>query len=152
MQIPNGFEPHYRKSPVTDAWEPLYSRRRGGIVEIGLVVAKPHTNSRGLLHGGIIAALADNAMGLSYHDTRVSLLGEAEAAKTGLTVNLAIDFVSTARGGSWLQVTPRILRAGKATGFVDATVTADDKIIARASAIFRTVDQSKQQNLNMEAG
>jgi acyl-coenzyme A thioesterase PaaI-like protein len=91
-------------------------------------------------------------MGLSYHDTRVSLLGEAEAAKTGLTVNLAIDFVSTARGGSWLQVTPRILRAGKATGFVDATVTADDKIIARASAIFRTVDQSKQQNLNMEAG
>jgi hypothetical protein len=25
--IPDGFEPHFRKSPLTDPWEPLYSKR-----------------------------------------------------------------------------------------------------------------------------
>jgi hypothetical protein len=24
--IPEGFEPHFRKSPFTDPWEPLYPR------------------------------------------------------------------------------------------------------------------------------
>jgi len=32
---------------------------------MGLWLAKPHTNSRGLIHGGLISALADNAMGYS---------------------------------------------------------------------------------------
>ena len=26
-EIPAGFEPHFRKSPFTDPWEPLYSRK-----------------------------------------------------------------------------------------------------------------------------
>jgi hypothetical protein len=26
-EIPEGFEPHYRQSPLTDPWEPLYSKR-----------------------------------------------------------------------------------------------------------------------------
>ena len=25
--IPDGFEPHFRKSPLTDPWEPLYRRK-----------------------------------------------------------------------------------------------------------------------------
>ncbi len=60
---PAGFAPHFRKSPVTDPWEPLYSRVLDDRVVIGFHVAGAHTNSRGMLHGGLIAALADNAMG-----------------------------------------------------------------------------------------
>ncbi len=63
--IPEGFEPHFRKSPFTDPWEPLYSRRTDKAVFMGLRLAKPHTNARGLIHGGLIASLADNAMGYS---------------------------------------------------------------------------------------
>src|ERR1700741_2652160 len=65
QNIPEGFEPHFRKSPLTDPWEPIYSRKTPNAVILGLRLAKPHTNSRGLIHGGLIAALADNAMGLS---------------------------------------------------------------------------------------
>jgi hypothetical protein len=54
--IPEGFEPHFRKSPMTDPWEPLYSKRTDKAVIIGLRLAKPHTNGRGLIHGGLIAA------------------------------------------------------------------------------------------------
>src|SRR4029078_3023014 len=62
---PEGFAPHFRKSPVTDPWEPLYSRKIDGTVQMGLSIRPAHCNSRGLPHGGVIAALADNAMGLS---------------------------------------------------------------------------------------
>jgi acyl-coenzyme A thioesterase PaaI-like protein len=60
---PPGFERHYRQSPLTDAWEPLYSRKADGAVLIGLRAAERHANSRGFVHGGLISALADNAMG-----------------------------------------------------------------------------------------
>ena len=63
--IPAGFEPHFRKSPFTDPWEPLYSKKTDKAVVIGLRLAKAHTNGRGLIHGGLIASLADNAMGYS---------------------------------------------------------------------------------------
>ena len=54
--IPEGFEPHFRKSPMTDPWEPLYSKKTDKAVIIGLRLAKPHTNARGLIHGGLITA------------------------------------------------------------------------------------------------
>ena len=62
---PDGFEPHFRKSSLTEPWEPIYSQRLDDRVVIGLYAREPHTNSRGMVHGGLIAALADNAMGLS---------------------------------------------------------------------------------------
>ena len=65
IEIPAGFEPHFRKSPFTDPWEPLYSKKTDKAVIMGLRLAKAHTNSRGLPHGGLIASLADNAMGYS---------------------------------------------------------------------------------------
>ncbi len=79
--IPEGFERHTRRSPLTDPWEPLYSKQTDKAVIIGLRLAKPHTNGRGLIHGGLIAALADNAMGHScgYRMGGVSVAGDDRA-------------------------------------------------------------------------
>lgn len=129
---PAGFAPHFRKSRVTDPWEPLYSRRRADVVEIGLVVGEQHCNSRGLLHGGVMAALADNAMGLSC----VAALGDG--ARRGLvTVGLTIDYVGAAKLGQWLQVEPRVVKVGASLAFADALLTADGVPVARASASFK---------------
>ncbi len=130
---PEGFAPHFRRSPVTDPWEPLYSRRTDDAVEIGLRVAAAHCNSRGFVHGGVIAALADNAMGLS--------LGVAAAAQGGaltrlVTVNLAVDYLASAQVGQWLVVEPRVLKAGRTMGFADALVRADGAPVARANGAF----------------
>lgn len=128
---PEGFTPHFRKSRVTDPWEPLYSRSVGHTVQIGLHVAEAHCNSRGLLHGGVIAALADNAMGLSC------VAAMTERARGLVTVSLTLDYVGAAKLGSWLQVEPRVLKVGSSLAFADALVTADGTIIARASASFK---------------
>lgn len=130
---PEGFAPHFRKSPVTDPWEPLFSRKLdNGAVQIGLAIRAAHCNSRGLPHGGVIAALADNAMGLSCASSLRSASGL-------VTVSLAVDYLGNAKLGQWLQIEPRVLRAGGSMAFADALVTADGATIARASASFRVM-------------
>jgi len=62
---PPGFCAHDRKSPLTDPWEPLFARKTDRAVVLGLRAGPAHANSRGFVHGGLIGALADNAMGLS---------------------------------------------------------------------------------------
>lgn len=132
ISVPPGFSRHDRKSPVTDPWEPIYSRRTEGAVVLGLVAEAAHTNSRGFVHGGLISALADNAMGLSC------------AQKTGneaslVTVNLTLDFLSSARTGQWLEFDTVFVRPGKTLCFAQAFVTADGEPCARANAVFRMV-------------
>ncbi len=129
---PAGFAPHFRKSPVTDPWEPLFSRQEEGAVHIGLYLREAHCNSRGRLHGGVIAALADNAMGLSCGH----VLGSVQGL---VTVGLSVDYLGTAKIGEWLQIEPRVLRTGRSMSFADALVTADGTLIARANATFRSL-------------
>jgi acyl-coenzyme A thioesterase PaaI-like protein len=130
--IPEGFAPHFRKSGLTDPWEPLYSRNTGESIRIGLRAGPAHANSRGFVHGALITALADNAMGLSCG---LSLTGISGL----VTVGLSLDFLSTARLGQWLEIRPTVLRTGKTLSFCTATIYADETVCARANATFRAL-------------
>ena len=142
--FPHGFDPHDRASPVTDAWQPLWSRETSNAVEIGFVVAACHCNSRDMLHGGVLAALSDNAMGLSLGvvlERRPSdehLLHKTKA--TGIvTTTLSLDYVGISRVGDRILISPRVIHVGKGSGVVDALVTSNGATIARASAAFRVL-------------
>jgi len=131
--VPPGFAPHPRKSPLTAPWEPLWSRRDGDRFIIGLHVAEPHTNARGLAHGGLIAALADNAMGLAC---AVALGGN-----TGLvTVNLSLDLLGAVRIGQWLEFDAVPVRTGGTLCFAEARIIAAGDLAAKASGIFRVLE------------
>ena len=129
---PTGFAPHDRKSPLTDPWEPLFSRKTDRAVVLGLRAGPAHTNSRGFVHGGLIGALADNAMGLSC--ARVSSHGGGL-----VTVNLNVDFLGTALEGQWLEFDTVFVKPGRTLCFAQAFVTADGQPCARANAVFRLV-------------
>lgn len=130
--IPEGFERHFRRSPLTDPWEPLYSKRTDDAVIIGLRLARPHTNARGLIHGGLIAALADNAMGHSC--------GHRMGGVSSLvTIGLAVDFIGSAGIGQWLAVETDVIKTGGTICFAQSLIKADDIVIARANATFRVV-------------
>ena len=133
--VPAGFDRHYRQSPVTDPWEPLYSRRTEDAVVIGLRAQAAHTNSRGFVHGGLISALADNAMGLSCSQR---LGGEASL----VTVNLTVDFLGSAQIGQWLEFETAFIKPGGTLSFAQAFVTADGEPCARANAVFRVVKKA----------
>lgn len=130
--VPFGFERHFRKSPMTDPWEPIYSRRTDKAVVIGLRAASPHLNSRGFVHGGLITTLADNAMGLSC-------AVHVEGGPRLLTANLTVDFLSVAEAGQWIEIDTSFVKPGRTMCFAQAFVTADGEICARANAVFRVV-------------
>jgi uncharacterized protein (TIGR00369 family) len=135
--IPAGFEPHFRKSPFTDPWEPLYSKKTEKAVILGLRLARPHTNARGLIHGGLIAALADNAMGYSC--------AQATGWTTSfVTVSLAVDYVGSAGLGQWLAVDSDVIKTGSTLCFAQCLIKADDVVIARASGTFRVVPKKTE--------
>ena len=95
--------------------------------------------SRGLLHGGLIAALADNAMGLSCGQALV----RDGLASTGLvTVSLGVDYLGKAQIGDWLAVDTEFVRTGRNLCFAGARVTANGEPIARAHATFRVHSSS----------
>ncbi len=139
MDIPDGFEPHFRKSPLTDPWEPLYSKRTEKAVIIGLRLAKPHTNGRGLIHGGLIAALSDNAMGYSCAQA-------IDGAYSLVTISLAVDFTGSAQVGQWLAVESDVIRTGSTICFAQSLIRADDAVIARANATFRVVAKKSNRS------
>lgn len=134
-QIPDGFEPHFRKSPLTDPWEPLYSKTTKEAVVLGFVASEQHTNSRGFVHGGLLSALCDNAMGLSC-------AVQHEVVGGLVTVNLAIDFLGTAHLGQWIEINCSFTQTGRTLDFAQAFVTSDGDVCARANATFRVLPTS----------
>lgn len=136
IDIPEGFEPHFRKSPFTQPWEPLYSKKTEKAVIIGLRLAKPHTNSRGLIHGGLIASLADNAMGYSC----ALVMGWTTSL---VTISLAVDYVGSAEIGQWLAVESEVIKTGGTICFAQSLIKADDAVIARANGTFRVVPKKE---------
>jgi uncharacterized protein (TIGR00369 family) len=128
QSVPEGFVKHDRTSAVTNPWEPIWVRSLESAVQLAVWISPAHCNARGFLHGGVIASLTDNAMGLSL----AKLTGAS-----AVTVSLSVDYVRSATPGQWLQIEPRVIRAGGNLGFVDALVTAGGETVARASATFR---------------
>jgi uncharacterized protein (TIGR00369 family) len=130
LTIPLDFQPHFRKSPVTDPWEPLYSRRRADGVDLLFEVCGAHCNSRGFLHGGVLASLCDNVMGLSLG----AVLNNANA--NIVTITLTLDYLGSAKVGDVILIAPRVIRAGGSIGVCDAMATCGDQVIVRGNATF----------------
>ena len=132
LDIPDGFARHTRTSPVTEPWEPIYAKTTADAFILALRIAKPHTNSRGIVHGGLIATLADNAMGLSCGI-------KMKEPQRLLTISLNVDYLGSGNIGQWLAVETNFVKLGGSICFAQCLVTADGEPCARASATFKVV-------------
>jgi acyl-coenzyme A thioesterase 13 len=134
-QPPEGFRAIPRLSPFNALVGPLYERRQGDEVSIGLLIEEKHSNSRGICHGGLLATVADLS------------LGYAMVAKTGgrggfVTAHLAVDYAGAARIGDWIESAVEIQRMGKRLAFANCYLVCGEKRIVRASAIFALAEKS----------
>ncbi|MFL6622652.1 MAG: PaaI family thioesterase [Sulfurifustis sp.] len=127
--VPDGFGPLFRTSPLLDTLGPFFGRGSGADLVIGLRVAEKHTNSRGTLHGGVLATLGDIALGY------VMAFG-SEPPRRLVTASLTIDYTGSAKVGDWIEVRVDSQKVGKALAFANAYVTTDGAQIARVSGVF----------------
>jgi acyl-coenzyme A thioesterase 13 len=128
--IPEGFVRvrRPRPNPFNEMVGPFYERRRGREVSLGLRIEERHTNSRGICHGGLLATMADLALGYSALATG----GHASF----VTVSLTLDFAGSARPGDWLESAVEVQKTGSRLAFANCYLLANGVRIVRASAIF----------------
>lgn len=129
VEIPEGFRKIERLSPFNALVGPLYERRDGEAVSIGLRIETKHTNSRGVCHGGVLATLADLALGYA-------MLAKSGDKGSFVTAHLAVDYAGAARAGDWIESKVEIQRVGARLAFANCYLIAGEKPIVRASAIF----------------
>jgi uncharacterized protein (TIGR00369 family) len=134
MSTPDGFEPFLRPSPLIDPWRPLFMRTLDDRVVLGLTVREPHTNSRGTVHGGLFAALADQAMGMTC---AARLKAQDVPVSTLWTASMTVDYLGAASFGQWLVFDTHFCRPGKTLCHAEMDISADGETVARARASFR---------------
>ncbi len=124
------FAPHDRINQVTRAWEPLFSRvDDSGVSILAMSVGPSHCNNQAILHGGVLAALADTAMGMACGR-------HLPAAAIARTIGLQVDYLGAVPLGAWLEIRPCVLKFGRSIAFANAQVFSDDQLVAMASATF----------------
>jgi uncharacterized protein (TIGR00369 family) len=127
--IPEGWSRIEGLSPFNALVGPLYERRDGERVSIGLALEAKHTNSRGIVHGGVLATLADLALGYA-------MLAKSGDKGSFVTAHLAVDYAGAARAGDWIESRTEIQRVGSRLAFANCYLLVGGKPIVRASAIF----------------
>jgi len=109
-----------------------------GVVEIEFEAGSQHLNLQGLVHGGILATLADTAMGLAV---RTAL----EPGRRHVTVQLGIEFLSPGRTGT-IAARGRTVKIGTQLGFAEADVmNADGRLLARAHSTLSVTTEKLPQ-------
>lgn len=101
----------------------------GGVCELD--IGPQHLNLHGVLHGGIVSMLIDNACGVAIRRQ----IPHTEASS--VTVTLNVNFLRSATGGT-VRAVGRITGGGQSLKFAEATLTdADGQVLATGSATFR---------------
>ena len=131
---PEGFEFFARPSPLPDPWRPLYAQALSDRMVLGLWLREPHTNSRATAHGGLVAALSDQAMGMSC---AVKLRTDGVQVTNLWTTSLSVEYLGAAKIGQWVRFDTTFARVGKTLCYAECDVSADVETIARARASFR---------------
>jgi uncharacterized protein (TIGR00369 family) len=102
-------------------------RAEPGRVEIALQAADHHVNLQGLLHGGVIATLADTATGLAVRSM-------VPADRRHVTVQLDVHYLRPGAPGRVTAVGTTV-REGSSIGYAEADVTDErGRLLARATA------------------
>lgn len=129
MDAPPGFKLLFRASPVLDLIGPLYSRGEGRHRVLGLRAQTKHCNSRGTVHGGILATLADVALGYT-------MAFSSDPPGNLVTANLSLDYAGSAKAGDWLETHVDIQKQGSRLSFANCYIQVEGERIVRASAVF----------------
>jgi len=127
--VPEGFAPLFRTSPLLDALGPFYGKGTGADLVIGLRAAEKHTNSRGTVHGGVLATIGDIALGYT-------MAFSSDPPRRATTASLTIDYIGSAKTGDWIEARVDKYKIGKTLAFANAYLTVNDTQVARVSAVF----------------
>jgi len=118
---------------VSPAWTWLGIRQLDlgeGSASVEMIATEDMANSAGFVHGGMISALADSAMGRALHTIKPGVV-------RAMSFDLKLSFISAAKIGETLRATGRVVHAGRRTGVTECRVEGSGgHLVATASGTF----------------
>ncbi|HSL09910.1 MAG TPA: PaaI family thioesterase [Actinomycetota bacterium] len=100
-----------------------------GRVRLAVDTTDAQKNLLGTIHGGVVATLADTAMGFAVRTA-------IDAGRPHVTIDLSVRFLRPASPGR-IEAVGTVVRAGSQIAFADAdVVAADGTLLARASGTY----------------
>jgi len=136
--IPAGFQQLKGVGPFLAQLGPLYLKKDGEGMIIGLRIEERHNNTRDIAHGGMLVTLADTALG-------IVLAYSCTPPQPMVTVNLSTDFLESARPGDWVEAHVDILRVGHRLAYAICYLVVEERRILRASGVFALMPRVKPQ-------
>ena len=131
--VPDGFVPLPEGLGFSDYLQPSYRRIEGDDISFGIVVQIQHGNTMGICHGGVLMTLADIAAANGVNVKR-GTYGPCP------TINLAVDFVSAARIGQWIQADVELATVKRRFGFSSGVIRNANGVVARFNGTFYLPD------------
>jgi acyl-coenzyme A thioesterase 13 len=105
-----------------------------GLVRLSFAVRDDMLNALGMMHGGAVAAIMDEAMGLQL------FLLNAEA--NYVAISLHVDFLSKAMPGQSVVAVPQVTRMGRNVAHVTGELFDENgKLLAKSSGHFARFGQ-----------
>ena len=123
--------------------KPGFMKHNGGLLfraiseneyEFKAIIKENHLNAAGIAHGGFIAALVDAGAGTAAH--RVA------EGNPCVTISLELKFISAIRLGQELIGNTKIQKKTKSLVFLTCELTAENKIVATASGVWKILKLS----------
>lgn len=106
-----------------------------GDLEMSFEVRPEMLNPFQVLHGGMVSAILDEAMGMQLYI-------KSSDAEAFLALNLSVDFMKACRVGEVLTARPLVVRKGKRTATLTCQLTnSKGDLVAQASSNFMHVGE-----------
>ena len=108
---------------------PLWTRKENDSWAYGLVASTQHTNPAGIVHGGLLMTLIDQALS--------AIAWEDAGRRPCLTIQLDVRFLSAVKPPTLIEARGRVVRRTATLCFVEGNLTVGAEVVVTASAILK---------------
>lgn len=126
--IPDDFEAWHPSGPfmahMADI-DTLYRNKAGNTLAVR--VRQAHTNMHGKAHGGMLATLADCALGQCI---------SMEMQSGVVTVHMSVDYLNPVQPGDWAEARVRIDKKGRRLIYATCLITVEEQVMLKVNAVF----------------
>lgn len=110
---------------------PIWRKQAGSELLFGMLAQQKHANHRNIVHGGVLMAFADYAIGM----TAATATGNIHQ----VTMQLDVHFVSAAEIGQFLIGRGEIIRRTSSIYFLRGVIEADGAVVATGQGVWKVV-------------
>lgn len=132
-----GWKQRTGQGPFTLQVGPIWVKREKDGADgsaYGLLAEERHTNSRGVMHGGMLMTLADHVLGWIVWDA----VDRAACA----TVSLNNQFIAAVKPGDFIEMRAQIVRQTRSLIFIQGTAVVGDRPVLTSEGIWKVLGQS----------